>query len=353
MSRIVICFDSFKGSISSIEAAEAFASGWSGVHPEDEIDIVAFADGGEGTADAILANSPSAERIRLEDGASWIKLTTETALVELAENCGLTIQGTSDPLGATTLPLGRALRAAIESGAKEILVAVGGSASTDGGSGVMVALGVKLLDEAGNPVASGNRGLQKLSRVDFSQCLDLSGVDIRVLTDVENPLLGENGAAKIFGPQKGASPTEVEILEQNLKHFAQLFDHPDPNMPGTGAAGGTAFGLVALGAKIESGASYLANLVGLPERIAKADLVITGEGSFDSQTEAGKAVSIVLACSKQSGTKLHLVAGVIAGEANGFASQTQLVDIAPSRDAAIEDAAKYLFIAATKLAKSS
>lgn len=350
MSRLLICFDSFKGSISSLDAAKAFAAGWQKIAPADEIDIVAFADGGEGSCDAVLASSSTAQRIRLEDGATWVKLSEQTALVELAENCGLAIQGTSDPLGATTLPLGNSIRAAIESGAREILVAVGGSASSDGGSGVMVALGARLLDESGNEVLLGNRGLQQLARVDLANLIDLSHVDIRVLTDVLNPLLGETGAARVFGPQKGAGAAEVELMEQNLKHFASFFDNPDPSLPGSGAAGGTAFGLVALGAKIESGAKFLADLVNLAKRISIADLVITGEGSFDSQTQSGKAVSIVLNACQKSGTELHLVAGAITGVASGFASTTQLLDLAPSLSSAIAEAAKYLEIAAERLA---
>ena len=320
------------------------------------MEVLAFADGGEGTNDAIQAALAESKRTRmhLPGGAAltFLLLPDGSALVELAELCGLKIEGTKDPLGATTLKVGQAIKMAVESGSKNIYVALGGSASTDGGAGLFRGLGAKLLDRSGKEIEGGNRGLASLSSIDLSNLGFLSGVNITVLSDVENPLLGDSGAVRVFGPQKGASPFQLEEMERNLRIWADLFPNVSPASTGAGAAGGTSFGLMVLGAAIKSGGEFVSEIINLDKKIASADVVITGEGMFDSQSLDGKAVSIVLDSCQKNQIPCFLVAGQIVGGTENFKESVSLTDLAPSKEISILDPTPWLQNAGASLASA-
>ena len=355
MSRVLICVDSFKGSIGSLAAAGAIAKGWGAIRPQDQLQTVAFADGGEGTLDVVQTASSlsSIQSVYDQDAKqdiSFLSIDQDIALVELARLCGLTVQKTVDPFGATSYPVGLAIKLAIERGHKTILVALGGSASTDGGAGAIEALGAKLLRLDGSPIDKGNRGLAELATIDLSGVLVPDHVLLILLTDVENPLLGPSGAVRVFAKQKGAVESDFAQMEQNLEKFSSLLPGIDPELPGSGAAGGTAFGLMSLGGQIKSGARHIAELIGLESKIEWADLVITGEGSFDLQSEDGKAVSIVASVSSEKAKPCFLVAGQILGDASNFASSIALATIAPSLESSMQSADHWLTKAGEQLA---
>ena len=355
MTRVLICVDSFKGSIDSKAAANSIADGWSAIRPADQIETLAFADGGEGTLDAVHRATPGS-RLQSVTGQdsnreiSFLAISKDTALVELARICGLEVDGRSDPHGASSYRLGLGIRQAIEMGHKIIWVGLGGSACSDGGAGAMQALGAKLLRADGSPIEKGNRGLSELRTVDLDDLLIPEGVSLILLTDVENPLLGPKGAIRVFSKQKGASESDFAQMEENLQTLSALLPETNPELPGSGAAGGTAFGLMALGGQIRSGARHIAELIGLESKIALADLVITGEGSFDSQTQAGKAVAIVAQITSASSKTCYLVAGQIKGDLSLFAGSVAISDLAPSIESSMQSASTWLQKAGEKLA---
>lgn len=355
MPKLLICVDSFKGSIGSLEAAEAIASGWSKVRPFDEIESVPFADGGEGTLDAIRAAVVGSKIVgstfaEVNQEISFLSITESVAVVELSRLCGLHIQGRNDPFGATSFPLGLGIRLAIDKGHKQIFVALGGSASSDGGSGAMEALGVKLLNSKGREIERGNRGLAQLAKVDLSEVIVGPEVSLVLLTDVDNPLLGPKGAVNVFAKQKGALESDLAEMETNLRHFASFFQDSFAKIPGAGAAGGTAFGLALLEGEITSGARHVADLIDLAARVANADFVITGEGGFDSQSKDGKAVSIVTEECSTKNKPCFLIAGRIEGDTTLFASSIAISDIAPTIESSITSAAMWLEVAGESLA---
>ena len=325
---VVIAPDSFKGSITARDAAAAIAVGWTTVRPGDAITLLPQADGGEGTLDAVEAAVAGAVRHRIQgvtgpDGApvdaSWLSLPDGTAVVELAQSSGLPLMRSLDPLGATTRGLGEVIQAALESRPDRLLVGLGGSASTDGGTGV----------------------LEVVPAVD---------IDVVLLTDVTAPLLGPTGAAAVFAPQKGATPHQVVLLEQRLTRLADQLGG-DPMTAGAGAAGGTAYGLAtAWGAQIESGADRIAELTGLDRALAGADAAITGEGRFDAQSTTGKSVGRVLAGAERHSVPCALVAGSVDAPFPGFS--VSLASLAGSRDAAIADPRAWLIAAGASAAQS-
>lgn len=371
--RIVFAPDSFKGSISARAAATALSEGWRSVAPDDELVLLPLADGGEGTLDAIEVAVPGARRIPVavtgpDDRpvvAHWLLLPAaggvgETGVVELAAASGITLLDALRPLDAHTLGLGEAMAAALDRGVERLVIALGGSASTDGGAGVLTALGARLLDAAGAPVAPGARGLAAIDRIDSDALRPLPVGGVVLLTDVDNPLLGPRGAAAVFGPQKGLDSATQPLAEAGLRHWAALHPHIDPARPGSGAAGGAAFGLLAWGATprtatprtatIEPGAAAIAELLGLPAVLAGADLVVTGEGRFDGQSSGGKAPWQVARLAAAAGTPCALVAGAITAEAEGFAVTAVLDELAGSTEAALADPARWLRVAGAGLA---
>lgn len=306
--RVVVAPDSFKGSLSAVAAAEAIASGVQAAFPDAEIDLIPLADGGEGTVEALLRSTAGARAgIEVEDPlgrpvrAEFGQLGQQTAVIEMAAASGLTLLDRTElnPFAASTFGTGQLVRAALDGGARELIICVGGSATVDGGAGALEALGARLLDAQDMPVQRGNAGLARLARVDLSN-LDprLARVNLRVATDVTNPLTGDSGAAAVFGPQKGASRSDIPRLDANLAWWARLLTESTgidvAPMAGSGAAGGLAAAFMAIGAACESGIDLVLDACSFDSRIARVDLVLTGEGSLDEQTAHGKAISGLL-----------------------------------------------------------
>ncbi len=301
--RVLVCPDSFKGSLSAAEAAEAITRGLRMVQPPVHAVIAPLADGGEGTLDALgqsagimirrLVKGPMGRPVRAE----YLQTTRREAVIEMARAAGLTLvpRSARNPLRASTYGVGQLIKAALDKGAKHIVVTLGGSATVDGGCGMAQALGAHLLDAKSKPIPPGGGELSRLAHIDASPLERFKGITVIGAADVRNPLLGPRGAARIFAPQKGATPPQVALLERNLAHFARICRRDlgvDPSrIPGAGAAGGLGAGLVAfLGAKLEPGAEWIFQIMRFEAHLRTSDLVITGEGCLDSQTKMGKLV---------------------------------------------------------------
>ncbi len=369
-STVVIAPDSFKGTLGAAAAAEALAAGWRRARPGDEVRPMPMADGGEGTVDAFAAAVPHARRMPVTvtgpEGAavdaSWVLLPPAaglpggTGVIELANTSGIELLGTPPrprPFDAHTRGFGEAIADALGHGVSRLVLGIGSSASTDGGAGVLAALGARFTDAAGAPIAVGARGLATVSTVDLSGLAPLPPGGVTVLSDVTNPLLGARGAAAVFGPQKGAGAAEVAQLDAGLARLATLID-ADADAAGAGAAGGTGFGLLAWGARLVPGSAAVAELVGLDAAVAAASVVVTGEGAFDGQSAAGKVPAHVAAVAAAAGVPVVLVAGRIAEGADtaGFAATVSLTDLAGSGEEAMADPGRWLSQAAERLARS-
>lgn len=361
VTHVVIAPDSFKGTATAREATAAIARGWASVRPGDELTLAPQADGGEGTIDAVAAADPDAtvhtSRVAGPDGrpvrARWLVRDTGEAVLELAESSGLPLMGALDPLGATTRGLGEVIGHALDAGATSITIGLGGSASTDGGAGALAALGMTLADASGRELPDGGGALSRLERLDRSALRTPPPGGVRLLTDVTAPLLGPTGAAAVFGPQKGADPAEVTALEAALTRFAELLGG-DPELPGTGAAGGTGYGLsAAWGAKLVPGAPAIAALSGLPGLAAAADVVISGEGRFDATSSGGKVVGHVLSLLPPTARAI-VVAGTFDADPvlpDGRCAAALALDrLAPSADAARAAALHWLEVAGARAA---
>ena len=353
MAKILIAPDSFTGSATSVEVANAIAQGWRSVRPDDEVIQIPFADGGEGTLLAIEYARPLSQRIycpAVSLDAYWLLLDGSTALVELAQTSGLTLLPTLDPMGAHTFAFGQVLAmAAQDSRVERIYCALGGSASTDAGVGALMALGVKFLDAQGVSIDVGGEKLLSIDSISTTGAILPPKDGVVLLVDVNSPLLGASGAAAIFSPQKGATKDQVLRLEKALQHFASLTGKLDG--PGSGAAGGTAYGLSAIwGARIESGAEKFAELCGLNSVMADADLVITGEGRLDDQSFHGKVVGHISERAKKAGVSIAFCVGSVEGD---FPSTSlggvSLSMIAGSSAMAMSDPERYLFEAGVQL----
>ena len=328
--QIVIAPDSFKESLSATNVAEAISEGIKRVVPEAKINCIPFADGGEGTVEALvtatggsLVATPSVDALgRPIQSFYGILGDGETAVIEMAATSGLELLASEDrnPLIASTFGTGLLLKAVLEAGFTHIILGIGGSATNDGGAGMAEALGFQLQDENGNPIGSGGGALNELCRIDRSGMHHLlSLAKIIVACDVRNPLLGPSGATRIYGPQKGADPETVEILEKNMAHFAKIlrheFDVDFSELPGAGAAGGLGAGLMAFcGAEIVSGFELMNQLTNLEQHISQASLVFTGEGKIDSQTAFGKTVSGVARLAKKHRVPVIALAGIVADD---------------------------------------
>lgn len=322
--KVVIAPDKFAGTLSGSEAASAIARGWSRERPHDELLIMPMADGGDGLLDVVAA-AASCERRHVSVAgplgtpvdAAWLLLSDGRAVIEAAEAVGLRLVPRADrnPLRATSSGLGALIAAAAAAGCNQIVVGLGGSATVDGGAGMAAALGVALHDGAGRTLSGVPTSLLDLVRV---VALTTPLPPVTVAVDVDNPLLGPQGAATVFGAQKGAQPGDVETLEAALRRFADVVEHdvdggPWRDCPGAGAAGGLGFSLMAFtGARVLSGAAVVADLVGLGAAVAGADVVITGEGSLDAQTLRGKAPDHVRRLARDAGVSVAAVAGRVA-----------------------------------------
>jgi len=365
MSRIVIAPDSFKGTIDAADAAAAIGRGWTSERSGDEIVLRPMADGGEGTLDAFAASVPGAERIPITvpgpyEGApdvetSWLRLPDGTGVVELAATSGLALVDPLRPLDAHTLGFGEAIAAALDAGVTRLLLGLGGSASSDGGVGALTVLGGRFLDASGAPIPLGNRGLAELVDVQLDELSTRPPRGVLIVGDVTNPLLGEFGAAAVFGPQKGADAALIDVIEANLARLARLVPEGGPlaGTAGAGAAGGTGFGLLVWGAEMGAGSKLVADAVGLADVVAGTDLVVTGEGRFDGQSEAGKAPTEVARIAAEAGVPVALVAGAITADPGSFAASVSLTDLAGGGAAAMADPARWLEGAGRALARTA
>jgi glycerate kinase len=314
--KIVIVPDSFKGSASSQEVAQWIENGILNLIPDCETVKIAIGDGGEGTLDAVISagfnpievsvTGPTNKTVQSKFG-----IRDSTALVELAQASGLSQlpQQKLEPLIATSYGTGELIKAALDHGAKKIILAVGGSACTDAGAGALQALGAKLRDGQGREIAQGGAALQECQEIDLS-LLDprIAGVEFILASDVTNPLLGIHGAAHVYSPQKGASA--AELLEQALTHFSEIAGSVHINTPGAGAAGGFGYmALTFLNAQARSGIEMVLDLVNFEKHLLGADLVITGEGKFDSQSLSGKAPIGILEIASKRSVPVALICG--------------------------------------------
>ncbi len=307
--KFLIAADSFKGSLTSMEAAECMQEGIRRVFPEADIRMMPAADGGEGTVATVLAGlsgTPVTETVLDPLGrpiqATFAILDTGEAVIEMAQASGLLLVAPEerDVLSATTYGTGQLIRKALDMGCRKICIGIGGSATNDAGAGMAQALGVRLYDAEGRELPPGGGALGTLDHIDCTE-LDprLKEADILVMCDVNNPLCGPEGASHIYGPQKGATAEMILQLDQNLKHFADIVEEDlnvsARNVPGAGAAGGLGMGLMCFtGARLVRGVDVILDLAAFDEKLEDVDLVVTGEGKLDQQTMRGKVIFGVL-----------------------------------------------------------
>ena len=360
MSRVIIAPDSFKGTATNVEVARWIAQGWRLIRPSDDILEIPMADGGEGTLLAIAVRRSDVEWQTIDlidlgrrNSAKWILLPEGTAIVELAQGSGITLQSEMDPLGAHTFGFGKILRAAAsDPRVKKIYCALGGSGSTDAGVGALHALGFKFFDKGSDQIALGGGALSELDHISAEEAVPLPPLGVVVMVDTNSPLLGNKGSANVFGPQKGATKLEIEILEKNLSHLVQIVGKAD--LQGDGAAGGTAYGLTKMwGASISNGAPAIAEITGLNSEILTADYLITGEGRLDTQSFDGKIVGYLSELAKE----LRIPVGYCVGSRtidfpdNAFCSLT-LEEIAGSKELGMLNVEQHLLKAGAEMARS-
>ncbi len=343
--RVVIAPDKFKGSLTALEAAGAMARGVLTADPDAIVDLCPMADGGEGTVAAVVAATGAELREevvagpvpgqevtarwalippgaletleRPEELAGFLSPGEATAVIEMAQASGLELvpEERRDPMATSTFGTGQLITAALDAGCRRIVVGIGGSGTVDGGTGMAAALGYRLLDVEGGELPGGGASLGRLGSIDGSRRdRRLSEAMFLVASDVDSPLVGEQGAARVFGPQKGATPGQVEELDRGLARLAGVIRESLGvdvlGFPGAGAAGGLGAGLVAFcGARMAGGARLVAELTLLEGKIEGADLVLTGEGSFDSQTARGKTPAGVIEAARKHGVPVVVVAG--------------------------------------------
>ena len=343
--RVVICPDKYAGTISAVDAAAAIADGWCTVAPGDRLTRRPLADGGPGFLDVLqlatagrrlpvpttdplgrpvpgsvllVGDAPGAEG-RGAEGRGALGSGGPTAYLESAQACGLHLlaEDERDPKATTSYGLGILLAAAVETGAREVVVGLGGSATNDAGAGMLAALGAAVLDDAGYALPYGGAALAAAAALAGPP--RLRQVSLVAATDVDNPLLGLHGASAVFGPQKGATRSDVLLLDAALERFSQVLERDLPTcpaglpaLPGGGAAGGLGAALLALGGRCESGIGLVRRLTGLDAALDEADLVVTGEGAFDEQSLRGKVVSGVADAARERGLPCVVVAGRVA-----------------------------------------
>ncbi|PAN01807.1 glycerate kinase [Streptomyces sp. Alain-F2R5] len=362
--RVLVAADKFKGSLTAVEVAERVTAGLRRVVPDLEVEALPVADGGDGTVAAAVAAGFERREVRVagplgDEVTAAFALRDGTAVVEMAEASGLQRlpEGVLAPLTSSTYGSGELLRAALDAGARTIVFGVGGSATTDGGAGMLSALGARFLDGNGEPVAPGGGGLADVASADLSG-LDprLTDVELVLASDVDNPLTGPKGAPAVYGPQKGASPQDVETLDAALAHFAKVLEGTETvgaraagyaASPGAGAAGGIGFGAMLLGARFRPGIEVMLDVLGFAPALERADLVITGEGSLDEQTLHGKAPAGVASAARAAGKEVVAVCGRLAlapevlGRA-GIRRAYPLTDVEPDVAKCVADAGPIL-----------
>ncbi|MFD9433874.1 glycerate kinase [Streptomyces sp. NPDC060002] len=359
---MLVAADKFKGSLTAVEVAERVTAGLRRVVADIEVEALPVADGGDGTVAAAVAAGFERREVRVagplgQEVTAAFAVRGDTAVVEMAEASGLQRlpAGVLAPLTASTYGSGELLRAALDAGVRTIVFGVGGSATTDGGAGMLSALGARFLDEDGEPVAPGGGGLAELARADLSE-LDprLASVELVLASDVDNPLTGPKGAPAVYGPQKGASPDDVEALDAALTRYAEVLEAELGSRaaqyaaaPGAGAAGGIGYGALLIGARFRAGIDVMLDVLGFAAALERAELVITGEGSLDEQTLHGKAPAGVAAAARAAGKEVVAVCGRLAlppaalGRA-GIRRAYPLTDVEPDLATCISDAGPIL-----------
>ncbi|MFD3332072.1 glycerate kinase [Streptomyces sp. NPDC058700] len=327
VARVLVAADKFKGSLTAVQVAERVTAGLRRVVPELAVETLPVADGGDGTVAAAVAAGFERREVQVtgplgEPVTAAFALRGTTAVVEMAEASGLQLlpSGVFAPLTATTYGSGELLRAALDVGATTLVFGVGGSATTDGGAGMLAALGARFLDASGAPVGPGGAALADLATADLTG-LDarFASVDLILASDVDNPLTGPKGAPAVYGPQKGATPDDVRTLDAALAHFATVLEKAvGPKAaeaalaPGAGGAGGIGYGALILGASFRPGIELMLEVLGFAPALERATLVITGEGSLDEQTLHGKAPAGVAAAARAAGKEVVAVCGRLA-----------------------------------------
>lgn len=360
--KIVVASDSFKGSFSTLEVADAIEKGIRDIHKDADIIKIPVADGGEGTVDSIVAGTngryeevevigPLGEKILARYGIIY----GDIAVIEMAEASGLTTvnEDRLDPLVATTYGTGQLIKAAMEKGLRKIYVGLGGSATNDGGAGMAQALGVSLKDKNGDEIGYGGGELNKVDEIDCSNLHPLlNKTEIIVISDVQNPLCGTNGASYVFGSQKGATDEQIKILDANLRHFGKKISEQIGknilNIPGSGAAGGLGGGLVAFcNASIKSGIDKILDIMNIDQHLKDADLVITGEGQIDKQSIYGKVPIGVAKRAKKYGVPVIAIVGSVGDGAckvysHGIDLILDIIDKPMTLEESIENVGKLI-----------
>lgn len=384
--RMIVAPDSYKGSLSAIEVGEIIRSALLAEIPNAIVEVIPMADGGEGTVDALLA-STGGNRIHLtatgplgapivtsygvfsDSRQSGLPITDKatsdvpsngalTAIIETAAVAGLTLVPTEkrNPLYLTTYGLGECIRHALDQGIRRLIIGLGGSATNDGGLGMLQALGATFLDADGKQVTTLKQmpiqafsvpdTLTRIARTDYST-LDprLKETEILIASDVKSPLCGPQGASFVFGPQKGATPQQVQLLDQALASFAEKVERhlgrSYQHLPGAGAAGGLGFALMSIGGKVHSGAELIAHTAGLPEKLRQADWLITGEGKTDHQTLLGKLPITLSSLARSHGVRTILISGSLDTDVATLETLDQHFDALfaiPNRPMTLEEA---------------
>lgn len=327
--NVVIAIDSFKGSMSSLQAGEKIKEGFLKVYPDGNAEICPMADGGEGTVEAIVLSN-NGEFVTVEVSDPLMRKTKarygivgKTAIIEMSEASGITLvnENERNPLNTTTFGTGEMIKDAIEKGCREFVIGIGGSATNDGGTGMLSALGFQFLDEFGNEISKNGKGLKDIKQIKTQNALkELKECTFTVACDVKNPLCGENGCSRIYGPQKGATEEIIKDMDVWLKNYADLTKSINPcadkDYQGAGAAGGMGFAFLSyLNAELKSGIDIVIKETKLEEKIKNADIVITGEGRLDGQSVMGKTPVGVAQIAKKYNKKVLAFAGGVLEDA--------------------------------------
>lgn len=377
--KIVVAADKFKGSLSAREVCDAIARGVKRACPRAKLVKVPLADGGEGTVQALVAATDGKLKSRRVTGPLGEKVKAElgllgdgkTAVIEMAAASGLVLvpEKKRNPMVATTRGTGELIKAALDEGAKKIILGIGGSATNDGGAGMARALGAKLLDKRGKEIGEGGGELGKLARIDLSEFeIKDSRFEILVACDVTNPLCGPKGASAVYGPQKGATPQMVRTLDQNLRQYAKIVERDVAphtmrssaprcalhELPGAGAAGGLGFGLCAfLDARLRRGIDLVLDYLEFEQTLRGADLVITGEGAIDKQTLHGKVPIGVAQRARRLRVPVIAIGGTVPPDANvlfrhGIDGLASICHSPMERDEAMKEADSLIGVAAER-----
>lgn len=371
IKKIVIAPDSFKESLTAMEAADAIYKGLSKVIPNCDFKLIPMADGGEGTRE-VISKAKNGETIDVEITAPLGNKVIgkygyidkdKLAIIEVADGCGLHLvpMVKRNPEITTTYGVGELIIAALDRGARNFIVGLGGSATNDGGFGMLQALGVKGKDINGNEIPLGGAALIDLKSIDFSNIdTRIQGCNIRVACDVENPLIGNLGASNVFGRQKGASEGQVKSLDKALENYGNLVKEilgiDINNMNKAGAAGGLGGAFIMLNSKLEKGIDIVLECTGFENNIKDADYIFTGEGSIDSQTKYGKTISGIAKLSKKHNIKLIALGGRVTDDAEelheiGVTAMFSIMDSAKSLEEALKDGYKSLVKVSKNIAR--